>query len=103
MIRLSRSTGLHPKCLTIQNVEMLGSHPVAGGAFGDVWKGTMNERMVCLKVIRVYTASEVGQIIKVCLPPSFHYDQSLAKRSIDNQFTPLSTRNTCKKLSFGDS
>ncbi|KAL0566337.1 Rho guanine nucleotide exchange factor, partial [Marasmius crinis-equi] len=30
MIRLSRRTGRHPRCLTIQNVEMLGAHPVGG-------------------------------------------------------------------------
>ncbi|KAK1222921.1 hypothetical protein PQX77_014198 [Marasmius sp. AFHP31] len=64
MIRLSRATGLHPKCLTIQNVEMLGNHPVGGGAFGDVWKGSMGESIVCMKVLRVYSATEVEQVLK---------------------------------------
>ncbi|KAL0057121.1 hypothetical protein AAF712_016252 [Marasmius tenuissimus] len=64
MLRLSRSAGLHPKCLTIQDVEVLGHHPVGGGAFGDVWKGRKGESIVCLKVLRAFTAAEVEQALK---------------------------------------
>ncbi|KAF9260022.1 kinase-like protein [Marasmius fiardii PR-910] len=64
MIRLSRNSGLHPQCLTIQGVEKLGDYPVGGGAFGDVWQGRFAQQLVCLKVIRVFSRSDVQQILK---------------------------------------
>ncbi|KAF9260152.1 WD40 repeat-like protein [Marasmius fiardii PR-910] len=64
MVKLSRRSGRHPQCLTIQGVEKLGRHPVGGGAFGDVWKGRVGQRLVCLKVIRAFEASDMQQILK---------------------------------------
>ncbi|KAJ8089225.1 hypothetical protein PM082_014473 [Marasmius tenuissimus] len=66
MIRLSRTTGLHPRCLTIQNADivMMDEYPVGGGAFGDVWKGRMGLQDVCVKVLRVYSAFEAEQVLK---------------------------------------
>ncbi|KAK1227627.1 Rho guanine nucleotide exchange factor [Marasmius sp. AFHP31] len=64
MLRLSRSTGLHPKCLTIHDVEISSPHPIGGGAFGDVYKGKRGESIVCLKVLRVFEPDEVEQAIK---------------------------------------
>ncbi|KAJ8076266.1 hypothetical protein PM082_000685 [Marasmius tenuissimus] len=64
MGRLSKKTGLHPKCLVIHDVEMIGRHPVGGGAFGDVWKGKMGESVVCVKVIRVFLTSDIEQVLK---------------------------------------
>lgn len=69
MIRLSRKSGRHPQCLTIQGVEKLGDYPVGGGAFGDVWKGRVGEQLVCLKVIRAYKPSDVELVVKVWSPP----------------------------------
>ena len=65
MIRLSRNSGLHPKCLTIQNVEKLGEYPEGGGAFGDVWKGKIGGTLVCMKVIRVFSGTDVETMLKV--------------------------------------
>ncbi|KAF9254821.1 kinase-like protein [Marasmius fiardii PR-910] len=64
MIRLSRKSGLHPQCLTIQGVEKLGNYPVGGGAFGDVWRGKIGEQLVCLKVIRAFNRSDVQHVLK---------------------------------------
>ncbi|KAJ8076250.1 Rho guanine nucleotide exchange factor [Marasmius tenuissimus] len=64
MIRLSKKTGFHPKCLVIHNVEMTGRHPVGGGAFGDVWEGKMGEGAVCIKVLRVFSTSDIEQVLK---------------------------------------
>ncbi|KAJ8083329.1 hypothetical protein PM082_009201 [Marasmius tenuissimus] len=60
MIRLSKTSGLHPTCLSIQNVKRIGDHPVAAGGFGDVWKGTIGDsgELVCLKVVKVYLKSD---------------------------------------------
>ncbi|KAG7097312.1 hypothetical protein E1B28_004673 [Marasmius oreades] len=67
MIRLSKTCRLYPKCLAIRNVRKMGNHPVAGGGFGDVWKGTIggaSENIVCLKVSKVYLTSDAGQLFK---------------------------------------
>ncbi|KAJ8077649.1 hypothetical protein PM082_002082 [Marasmius tenuissimus] len=44
MLCLSKKSGIYPNCLRINNVERLGSHPVAGGGFGDFWKGRWRTR-----------------------------------------------------------
>ncbi|KAK1236024.1 Rho guanine nucleotide exchange factor [Marasmius sp. AFHP31] len=63
MIRLSRNSGRCPKCLVIRDVEKQGEHPVGGGGFGDVYKGTINHagstQTVCLKVVKIYLTSDV--------------------------------------------
>ena len=35
------------------------------GGFSDVWKGQHNDKEVAIKVLRVYTTSDVGRIRKV--------------------------------------
>ncbi|KAK1230088.1 Rho guanine nucleotide exchange factor [Marasmius sp. AFHP31] len=42
----------------------MGSYPVAGGGFGDVWKGRVANEIVCLKVVKIYLASDVQQLLK---------------------------------------
>ncbi|ESK94344.1 hypothetical protein Moror_8209 [Moniliophthora roreri MCA 2997] len=67
MLRLSKASDLHPSCLTIQNVSTIGRHPVAGGGFGDIWKGTLGTdsgQIVCLKVIKMYLMSDVQRLLK---------------------------------------
>ncbi|KAL0060008.1 mitogen-activated protein kinase kinase kinase [Marasmius tenuissimus] len=65
MVRLSKNSGHFPKCLVIKNVKKQGEHPVGGGGFGDVWKGTIDHagstQTVCLKVVKVYLTSDVRQ------------------------------------------
>ena len=67
MLRLSKNSGLHPKCLAIQNVKKVGEHPITAGGFGDVWKGTIGDsnKLVCLKIMKVYLNSDVVQLSKV--------------------------------------
>ncbi|KAK1224858.1 hypothetical protein PQX77_012208, partial [Marasmius sp. AFHP31] len=64
MLRLSKSSGLHPTCLSIQNVKKIGEYPIAAGAFGDVWKGTVGDssELVCLKVVKVYLNSDLEKL-----------------------------------------
>ncbi|KAK1215506.1 Protein kinase of the Mitotic Exit Network [Marasmius sp. AFHP31] len=64
MLRLSKKSGMYPKCLKINNVERLGSYPVAGGGFGDVWKGKIANEIVGLKVVKVYLVSDVQLLLK---------------------------------------
>ncbi|KAJ8083220.1 hypothetical protein PM082_009092 [Marasmius tenuissimus] len=64
MLRLSRNSGLHPTCLSIRNVKMIGKYPIAAGGFGDVWKGTIGDssELVCLKVVKVYMSSDLEKL-----------------------------------------
>ncbi|ESK91868.1 TKL/TKL-ccinproteinkinase [Moniliophthora roreri MCA 2997] len=45
---------------------MEGRHPVAGGGFGDIWKGSFGEagQVVCLKVCKMYLMSDVKRLLK---------------------------------------
>ncbi|KAF9256320.1 kinase-like protein, partial [Marasmius fiardii PR-910] len=69
MLRLSKKSGLHSRCLTIQNVRKLGHYPVASGGFGDVWKGVIgnSSESVCLKVVKLYLNSDVEKLCKAYL------------------------------------
>ncbi|KAE9404395.1 kinase-like protein, partial [Gymnopus androsaceus JB14] len=42
-----------PSSLVIQNVKQDGRHAVGGGGFADIYRGTVGERRVCLKVLRL--------------------------------------------------
>ncbi|KAL0578540.1 Rho guanine nucleotide exchange factor [Marasmius crinis-equi] len=48
----------------MQNVEKLGKRPIGTGGFADVWKGKVGEKIVCLKVLRLFTASDVERARK---------------------------------------
>ncbi|KAG6872450.1 hypothetical protein C0995_009707 [Termitomyces sp. Mi166 len=62
--RLSRHSGLYPKCYNLQDVEMVESDPIAAGSFADIYKGCFLGQAVCLKVIRVYQTSHVQSFLK---------------------------------------
>ncbi|ESK84818.1 Dbl domain-containing protein [Moniliophthora roreri MCA 2997] len=64
MLRLSRKQLLHPRCLSIHNVSVIGRYPVAGGGFGDIWKGALGSQVVCLKVVKMYIMADVQQLLK---------------------------------------
>ncbi|KAK1233933.1 Rho guanine nucleotide exchange factor [Marasmius sp. AFHP31] len=64
MLRLSKRSGLCPTCLNINHVERIGERPIDGGGFGDVWKGKIDDQLVCLKVVKVYLMSDVQKLLK---------------------------------------
>lgn len=57
MLVLSKRSSLYPASLILQGVERQGDSPVAGGSFGDVWMGRMDEKNVAIKVIRYLDSS----------------------------------------------
>jgi hypothetical protein len=67
--RLSQNSGLYPTCFGLDDIQLVGEHPVAAGSFGDIYKG--KGQHVCLKVIRIYQASRVNYLLKVIIhfPP----------------------------------
>ncbi|KAL0056869.1 Rho guanine nucleotide exchange factor [Marasmius tenuissimus] len=75
MLRLSTKSGLCPKCLTINNVKKLGTEPLAGGGFGDVWKGEIEDQTVCLKLARVFTHSDIQKVVKEYMQEALVWQQ----------------------------
>jgi hypothetical protein len=66
LIRLSRASGLHPECLPLGIIPRLGQL-VAGGGFGDIYKGVISEQVVAIKIIKVYDYSDKQAVLKVHL------------------------------------
>ncbi|THU78618.1 kinase-like protein, partial [Dendrothele bispora CBS 962.96] len=64
IIRLSNKSGLYPNCLALDDVTKVGDHPVAAGGFGEIWKGLIGGRIVCLKVVKIYGNSDVQKLLK---------------------------------------
>ncbi|KIK53350.1 hypothetical protein GYMLUDRAFT_179106, partial [Collybiopsis luxurians FD-317 M1] len=50
---LSRRFQILPLSLIIRDIKREGQNPVAGGGFADIWRGILNEKPVCLKVLRL--------------------------------------------------
>ncbi|KAF9257183.1 kinase-like protein [Marasmius fiardii PR-910] len=54
-----------PNSLFVNDIVREGSHPVGGGGFSDIWKGTYGDQAVCLKVLRVHIQSNQGKKDKI--------------------------------------
>jgi len=67
MMHLSKKSGLYPNCLVLDNVTKIGEHPVAAGGFGEIWRGLIGGQMACLKVVKVYSNSDVQKLLRVCI------------------------------------
>ncbi|KAG6907407.1 hypothetical protein DXG01_009019 [Tephrocybe rancida] len=57
--RLSVKSGLYPR-----DVVQDSQHPVTGGGFADIYKGSFGGQVVCLKTIRVYQDSQLEHVLK---------------------------------------
>jgi hypothetical protein len=65
LLRLSRESGLHPKCFPLLELRKDGEQMVAGGGFADIWKGLIQGQSVSVKVMRVYQDKDVNALLKV--------------------------------------
>ncbi|KXN87300.1 Serine/threonine-protein kinase HT1 [Leucoagaricus sp. SymC.cos] len=61
MLRLSKASATHPKCMTLQGIKVELKRVAAGG-FGEVFRGKHGKQSVCLKVAHVYQDSNVHQL-----------------------------------------
>ncbi|KAJ7584960.1 kinase-like domain-containing protein [Mycena floridula] len=52
--RLAAQKGILPPSFFLHNVVRDGPHPVFGGGFADVYKGKLDEKVVCLKALRFF-------------------------------------------------
>ena len=68
MQRLSKKTNLYPKFFSLEDGDIteIGRDPVAAGSFADIYKARFKNQLVSLKVIRVFEASGVEYVVKVC-------------------------------------
>jgi hypothetical protein len=66
LLRISRTSGLHPRCVPLSGLQKVGQQ-VTGGAFGDIWKGLVNGQSVCIKIMRIFENSDVKAVDKVRL------------------------------------
>ncbi|KAJ7267291.1 kinase-like domain-containing protein [Mycena rebaudengoi] len=63
LIRLSRASGLHPRCFPLTGLEKVGEQVAAGG-FGDIWKGLVQGQHVSVKVMRIFQQDDIEVVVK---------------------------------------
>ncbi|KAJ7038888.1 kinase-like domain-containing protein, partial [Mycena alexandri] len=63
LLRLSRTSGLHPQCFPIPELRTIGRQVAAGG-FGDIWKGSVGQQSVSVKVMRIFQDSDIQAVLK---------------------------------------
>ncbi|KAJ7113402.1 kinase-like domain-containing protein, partial [Mycena epipterygia] len=63
LLRLSRASGLHPRCFALTRLHTIGQQ-VAAGAFGDIWKGLYRRQNVSVKVMRLFEDSDIEAVLK---------------------------------------
>jgi hypothetical protein len=63
LIRLSTESKLHPRCFPLAGLEQ--ERLVAGGSYGDVYKGLLCGQTVAVKMMRVFETSDVEALLKV--------------------------------------
>ncbi|KXN83965.1 hypothetical protein AN958_00609 [Leucoagaricus sp. SymC.cos] len=64
IMRLSRSSGAYPTCLTLKKVQFTGDHPVTSGHFGDIWRGKLGDKAVSMKAARLNEPSQIDHLLK---------------------------------------
>ncbi|TFK19395.1 kinase-like protein [Coprinopsis marcescibilis] len=63
LLLLSSKTHLYPSCLTFSDVKR-SKKAVAPGRFGEVYRGSIHERPVALKIFKVYCQNDFQKITK---------------------------------------
>ncbi|PBK94125.1 hypothetical protein ARMGADRAFT_895745, partial [Armillaria gallica] len=79
---LSEERDIFPDSFQCVNIIKKGELPLSGGGSADVWKGEMDGRPVCLKILRIFTSrSQIEKILKVHLV-SVHMKRQLRHENI---------------------
>ncbi|KAJ7926346.1 kinase-like domain-containing protein, partial [Mycena leptocephala] len=63
LLRLSGKCGLHPTCFALSGLEKVGQQ-VAGGGFGDIWKGLVGGQTVAVESMRRFRDDDVKASLK---------------------------------------
>ncbi|TDL16992.1 kinase-like protein [Rickenella mellea] len=62
--RLSKRSGCYHDCLILSDIQRTGEHPVAGGGFAGVWRGSCGGNPVALKALRIFDKSSREAALK---------------------------------------
>lgn len=65
LMKLSKASELYPKCMVLNGVKLEGNCAVAGGGFGEVWKARFNNRLIAVKMLRIFKRRDAVKILKV--------------------------------------
>ncbi|KAJ7733520.1 kinase-like domain-containing protein [Mycena metata] len=52
--KIARYKDILPPRIFIRTLKREGKNPVAGGGYADIWKGSAEDKTVCIKVLRVF-------------------------------------------------
>ncbi|KAJ7238060.1 kinase-like domain-containing protein [Mycena haematopus] len=63
LLRLSRASGLHPRCFALPELQKVGQQ-VTGGGFGDLWQGLVRGQSVSVKIMRIFKDAQVDTVLK---------------------------------------
>lgn len=69
LYRLCKAASVCPQCFFIKDIGVTASQiegPVAGGGFSDTYRVSLNEKSLCLKVVRTFQKSDTDRVLKVC-------------------------------------
>lgn len=72
---LISKTGLYPKKFCLEGVQSIAEMPVASGTHADVRRGVFENRVVCLKTIRVYQTSIYEKVLKALVQEAIFWGQ----------------------------
>ncbi|KAF8135233.1 kinase-like domain-containing protein, partial [Mycena galopus ATCC 62051] len=59
LLKVAKKSNLLPSSFLVEDVHCPNMNPVGGGGFADVYKGSLYDRPVALKVLRIHTAGAV--------------------------------------------
>ncbi|KAJ7740622.1 kinase-like domain-containing protein [Mycena metata] len=62
LTRLSADSKLYPRCFTLTGLQR--ERMMAGGSFGDVYKGLLGDQSVAIKMMRVFGESDIDALLK---------------------------------------
>ena len=65
LIQLSRASGLYPECMILRGIKLVGGDAVAGGGYGDVWKGSLQGQQLAVKVLKIFLKDDLTKLLKV--------------------------------------
>ena len=66
LIKLSRTSGLYPECMTLKGIKLVGKIALVAGSYGDIWNGLLEGQEICIKVLKVFQRSDKVKLLKVC-------------------------------------
>ena len=67
LIKLAKESKLYPKSLILDDIEV-EPEAVALGGFGEVHKGKLKGRVIAVKMLRVFEATDMNKLLKVSYP-----------------------------------